>query len=77
MAKTWYLLANAEAFVNLGEPTPETFNSRWRIRTGPGHRLNRGWRLELLYLLENTRDTLEGDFKGSVNAIDLRTGYNF
>jgi hypothetical protein len=77
MPKTWYLLADAEAFVNLGDPTAETFNSRWRVRIGPGYRLNRGWRFELLYMFEETRNTLEGDFERSNNVIDLRAGYNF
>lgn len=77
LPKTWYLFADAEAFVNLGQPIEETFNSRWRIRIGPGYRLNRGWRFEVLYLFEETRNTLEGDFERSVNAVDLRAGYNF
>ena len=77
MPKTWYLFADAEAFVNLGDPTAETLNSRWRVRIGPGYRLNRGWRFELLYMSEDTRNTLEGDFERSNNVIDLRAGYNF
>jgi hypothetical protein len=77
MPNTWYLFADAEAFVNLGDPVEETFNSRWRVRGGPGYRLNRGWRFELLYMFEETRNTLEGDFERSNNAIDLRAGYNF
>jgi hypothetical protein len=77
MPKTWYLFGDAEAFVNLGDPTAETFNSRWRVRIGPGYRLNRGWRFELLYMFEETRNTLEGDFERSNNVIDLRAGYNF
>jgi hypothetical protein len=77
MPRTWYLFADAEAFINLGDPIEETFNSRWRVRIGPGYRLNRGWRFELLYMFEDTRNTLEGDFERSVNAIDLRAGYNF
>jgi len=77
MPHTWYLFADAEAFVNLGEPIEETFNSRWGVRIGPGYRLNRGWRFELLYVFDQTRNTLEDNFTRSNNAIDLRAGYNF
>ena len=74
---TWYLFADAEAFINLGDPAQEAFNSRWRVRVGPGYRLNRGWRFEVLYMFEDTRNTLEGGFERSNNAIDLRAGYNY
>ena len=77
MPKTWYLFTDAEAFINLGEEIEETFASRWRVRIGPGYRLNRGWRFELLYIFENTRNTLEGDFVRMNNAIDLRAAYTF
>lgn len=77
MPKTWYLFTDAEAFVDIGEAIEETVHSRWRIRIGPGYRLNRGWRFEVLYILENSRNTFEGDFERTNNAIDLRAAYTF
>jgi hypothetical protein len=69
---TWYLFADAEAFVTLGDPNPETFAEQWRFRVGPGLTANRAWRFELLYIHDITRNTLRDDFDASVNAIDLR-----
>lgn len=69
---TWYLFADAEAFVTLGDPNPETFAEKWRFRVGPGLTANRAWRFELLYIHDITRNTLRDDFDASVNAIDLR-----
>jgi hypothetical protein len=69
---TWYLFSDAEAFVTLGDPNPETFAEKWRFRVGPGLTANRAWRFELLYIHDITRNTLRDDFDASVNAIDLR-----
>jgi hypothetical protein len=73
-----------------GDAAEESYESSWRFRVrfdirlglnradiGPGYRLNRGWRFEVLYMFEETRNTLEGDFERSNNVIDLRAGYNF
>ncbi len=68
----WYVLADAEAFVSLGDQNPETFAEKWRFRVGPGLTANRAWRFELLYIHDITRNTLRDDFDASVNAIDLR-----
>ena len=69
---TWYLFADAEAFVPLGDRNPETFAEKWRFRVGPGLTANRAWRFEFLYIHDITRNTLRDDFDASVNAIDLR-----
>ena len=77
MPNTWYLFADAEAFIDLGDEIEETYHRRWRVRIGPGYRLDHNWRFELLYIFENTRNTLEGDFERSNQALDLRAAYFF
>lgn len=74
---TWYLFADAEAFVTLDDPNPETFAETWRFRVGPGFTANRVWRFELLYIHDITWNTLQEDFGASVNAIDLRAVHFF
>jgi len=69
---TWYLFADAEAFVTLDDPNPETFAEKWRFRVGPGLTASPAWRFEILYIHDITRNTLRDDFDSSVNAIDLR-----
>jgi len=69
---TWYLFADAEAFVPLDDQNPETFTTKWRFRVGPGVVVDRAWHLELLYIRDISRNTMEEEFENSVNAIDLR-----
>jgi hypothetical protein len=69
---TWYLFADAEAFVPLADQNPETFATKWRFRVGPGVTANRTWRFELLYIRDISRNTMQEEFENSVNAIDLR-----
>lgn len=69
---TMYLLADAEAFVNLGRAAEERFNDNWRFRGGVGYRLRYEWRFELLYTLQLSRDTLLSDFETSNHIVRLR-----
>ena len=69
---TWFLFADAEAFITLGDRNPETFAEQWRFRIGPGFRSSHDWQFELLYIHDITRNTLKDDFDADVNAIDLR-----
>ncbi len=67
----WYLIADAEAFLPL-EQVDERFANRFRIRFGPGFRLNYTWRFEFLYTLQASRNTLAGDFETSDNLWRFR-----
>ena len=69
---TFYLLADAEAFINLGRAAEERFNDNWRIRSGVGYRLKYEWRFELLYTLQLSRDTLLTSFETSNHIVRLR-----
>ena len=69
---TFYLLADAEAFINLGRAAEERFNDNWRIRSGLGYRLRYQWRFELLYTLQLSKDTLLASFETSNHILRLR-----
>lgn len=68
----WYLLADAEAFIPLDDQLDERFLSRYRVRFGPGYRLNYTWRLEFLFTLQQSRNTLAGDFNTTDNIFRIR-----
>jgi hypothetical protein len=74
---TWYGLADAELFVNLGEAAEERFNDNWRFRAGMGYRQEWGWRIELLYTLQLTRNTLGQEFNVSNHIVRLRIKHYF
>jgi hypothetical protein len=75
--RTYYALADAELFVNLGSAAVETFNDNWRFRAGIGFRQDWGWRYEFLYTLQLTRDTLANDFKVSNHILRVRIKHYF
>ncbi len=68
----WYLIADAEAFIPLDESLDERFLSRYRFRFGPGYRLSYTWRFEFLYTLQESRNTLVGDFDATDNLFRIR-----
>ena len=69
----WYLMADAEWFVNLsGDETAERFATKFRARAGLGYRLGYKWRFEALAQLDEARDTLEEELKVDAYVINLR-----
>lgn len=68
----WYLVADAEAFVPLDEQLDERFLNRYRFRLGPGYRLSYTWRIEFLYTLQESRNSLAGDFETTDNLFRFR-----
>jgi hypothetical protein len=69
---TWYLFADAEKFWNIGRNVSEAFNSKFRIRIGPGYRLSYKQRFELLLIYDFARNTIEEDLSKDVIILDLR-----
>lgn len=61
--KLWYVIADAEVFSAIDKQVDERFANRYRIRLGPGFRLNYTWRFEFLYTLQGSRNTIAGDFE--------------
>jgi hypothetical protein len=70
--KTLYLTADGEVFVPLNERVQERFASKFRARVGLGYRISYGWRVELLYIYDSARNTLEEDFREALNGLNLR-----
>ncbi len=66
-----YLLADWEWFIPLGEPD-ERFANKQRIRAGLGYRRDFAWRVELLYMWNRSRNTIEDGFTTNDNIIDVR-----
>ena len=69
---TWFLFADAEAFIPLDDRNPETFATEWRFRIGLGLRSSHDWQFDFLLIHDITRNTLQDSFGADVNAIDLR-----
>lgn len=56
-----YGITDAEAFVNLSQDPAERFMNRIRFRLGAGYRFIYNWRVEAIYTLQSSRNTLSGD----------------
>lgn len=70
--RIWYLLVDAEAFIVADQQVSERFANRYRLRVGPGYRLNYTWRFEFVYTLQESRNTLGGDFETTDNLFRFR-----
>ena len=66
-----YLIGDAEWFWPLDEPG-ERFANKQRLRTGLGYRHNFAWRVEVLYILNRTRNTLDDSFTTTDNVVDFK-----
>lgn len=73
----WYLMADAELFVNLGETPAERFNDNWRLRAGVGYRVGFSWQFEFLYTRQLSRNTLLVPFDVSNNIFRARLKYHW
>jgi hypothetical protein len=70
--RTFYVLADAEAFVPIGPGVEERFANKFRLRVGLGYRVNARQRVDLLYLRDWVRDTIEGTRHATAHALDVR-----
>ncbi len=70
--KLWYLIADVEAFLAIDQQVNERFANRYRLRVGPGFRLNYNWRFEFLYTMQESYNTLAGDFSTTDNLFRFR-----
>ena len=75
--KNWYLLADAELFVNLDETPEERFNDNWRFRGGIGYKLSFNWQFEGIYTRQLSRNTLQEAFDVSNNIFRFRFKYHW
>jgi hypothetical protein len=70
--RTFYVLGDIEAFVPLGPGVEERFANKVRVRVGLGYRINASQRVDLLYLRDWVRQTLEDTRHATVQAFDVR-----
>ena len=69
---TLYLFTDVEFFFPLNDEVAERFATKRRFRGGLGYRLSRKWRLEVLYIRDFARATLEEPEDIDMNALDIR-----
>lgn len=70
--KLYYAILDAEAFLVLDKNVEERFANRFRLRAGIGYRINYSVRLEFAYTLQESKNTIEGDFATIDNIFRFR-----
>lgn len=70
--KIWYVLTDIEGFIVLDKDLEERFANRLRYRAGVGYKFNTMFRAEVVYTLQLSRNTIEGDMSTADNIIRLR-----
>lgn len=60
--KLLYSILDAESFFVVDQNVQERFANRYRVRIGMGYRINYNFRIEFVYTLQESRNTLEGNF---------------
>jgi hypothetical protein len=69
--KLWYAITDVE-WLYKTDDVEERFANRFRWRIGVGYRLNYSLRFEFLYMLQQSKNTLEDDFESSDNIFRFR-----
>jgi hypothetical protein len=69
--KLWYAITDLEWLFNI-EDVDERFANRFRWRIGAGYRLNYNYRFEFIYMLQQSRAAIDGDFETSDNIFRFR-----
>ena len=67
----WYVVADWEWFISLGDEAAERYASQQRIRGGVGNRRSSAWRFEAMGVWDLARNTLDEPFTTSYYALDL------
>lgn len=70
--KLLYLILDAEAFIIHDKDIEERFANRFRFRSGLGYRVNYGLRVEFVYTLQESKNTIEDDFNTTDNIFRFR-----
>lgn len=68
----WYAIADAEGFFVMDQDVGERFANRLRFRAGIGYRIRYGLRLELMYTIQRSKNTLQDEFFTSDNIFRFR-----
>ena len=67
--KNLYALTDFEVFLNLGDEPQERYLYRYRWRLGLGYRFNNEWRVQGLYVLQESRNSFERDGIDNIDHI--------
>ncbi len=70
--KLLYSILDAEGFIVTDQNVMERFANRYRLRGGMGYRFNARFRVEIVYTLQESRNTLEGDGITTDHIVRLR-----
>jgi len=69
--KLWYAMTDVE-WLYKTDDVEERFANRFRWRIGAGYRLSYSLRFEFLYMLQQSKNTIDGDFESSDNIFRFR-----
>jgi len=75
--KTLFFRADVEFFVPISDSVPERFVNKTRFRCGFGYRMNYNFRVELLYIYDQNRDSSLEDFTADGSMFDFRLKFIF
>lgn len=67
-----YAMADVEPFFNLDGAPPERYNDRILFRVGLGYRIDRLWRVEVVYCYQASRTTYLSGFDNESNILRFR-----
>lgn len=70
--KLWYAIVDGESFIVLDQDVNERFANRFRLRAGIGYRINYSFRLEFVYTLQQSKNTIGDEFNTSDNIFRFR-----
>lgn len=70
--KLWYAITDVEWLMKVDDDVAERFANRFRWRIGGGYRFTYNLRIEFLYMLQQSKDAMDGDFETSDNIFRFR-----
>ncbi|HLO79963.1 MAG TPA: DUF2490 domain-containing protein [Chitinophagaceae bacterium] len=70
--KLWYIITDAETFIVFDQDVQERFANRLRFRLGTGYRINYKFRIEFIYMMQRSKNTIGTDVESVDNVFRLR-----
>jgi len=68
----WYGILDMEYFLVFDQDLEERFANRSRFRAGIGYRLSNSFRFEFVYTMQQSKNTIEGNFNTTDNIFRFR-----
>ncbi|MCF1753367.1 DUF2490 domain-containing protein [Mariniradius sediminis] len=68
----WYGMLDAEYFLVFDQDLEERFANRFRLRAGLGYRLSNSFRFEFVYTIQQSKNTIDGNFNNTDNIFRFR-----